>query len=247
MPSRPRRPGRAAGRAAPDEGVGVALGYWPGATNPASAACRVSPDGSVQVMTGVADMSGVAGGFQAIVADALGIAPDAVQIVTLDSDGAPGSPGSGGSTITYSAGRAIRSAAEEVGKRLLAAAALQLEIAVEDLELVDGAVRPRGTPEKAIPIAKLVRAHARAGRAPIEAQAGAEEPSLAPSVAGHVVRVRVDRETGAVDGPAPTTSSRTSGGCSTRPSSSGSSTARPCRASAGRPTSSSSTTRTASS
>jgi CO/xanthine dehydrogenase Mo-binding subunit len=181
-----------------DEGVGVALGYWPGATNAASAACRVSPDGSVQVLTGVADMSGVAGGFQAIVADALGISQDAVQIVTVDSDAAPSSPGSGGSTITYSAGRAIRAAAEAVGERLLAAAALQLEIAVEDLELVDGAVRPRGTPEKAIPIAKLVRAHARAGRAPIEAQAGAEEPSLAPSVSGHVVRVRVDRETGGV-------------------------------------------------
>jgi CO/xanthine dehydrogenase Mo-binding subunit len=181
-----------------DEGVGVALGYWPGATNPASAACRVSPDGSVQVLTGVADMSGVAGGFQAIVGDALGIAPDLVQIVTLDSDGAPSSPGSGGSTITYSAGRAIRRAAEATGQKLLEAAALQLEIAVEDLELVDGTVRPRGTPEKAIPIAKLVRAHARAGRSPIEAQAGSEEPSLAPSVSGHVVRVRVDRETGAV-------------------------------------------------
>jgi CO/xanthine dehydrogenase Mo-binding subunit len=180
------------------EGVGIALGYWPGATNAASAACRVSPDGSVQVLTGVADMSGVAGGFQAIVAEALGISPDAVQIVTVDSDAAPSSPGSGGSTITYSAGRAIRAAAEGVGRRLLAAAALQLEIAVEDLELVDGGVRPRGTPDKAIPIAKLVRAHARAGRSPIEAQEGADEPSLAPSVSGHAVRVRVDRETGAV-------------------------------------------------
>jgi CO/xanthine dehydrogenase Mo-binding subunit len=185
-------------KAGADEGVGIALGYWPGATNPASAACRVSPDGSVQVLTGVADMSGVAGGFQAIVADAIGISPDTVQIVTVDSDAAPSSPGSGGSTITYSAGRAIRAAAEAVGQRLLAAAALQLEIAVEDLELVDGTVRPRGTPEKAIPIAKLVRAHARAGRSPIEAQAGADEPSLAPSVSGHAVRVRVDRETGAV-------------------------------------------------
>jgi CO/xanthine dehydrogenase Mo-binding subunit len=180
------------------EGVGVALGYWPGATNAAAAACRVSPDGSVQVMTGVADMSGVAGGFQAIVADALGIASDTVQIVTLDSDAAPASPGSGGSTITYSAGRAIRRAAEAVARRLLEAAALQLEIAVEDLELVDGTVRPRGTPERAIPLAKLVRANARAGRAPIEANATAEEPGLAPSVAGHVVRVRVDRETGAI-------------------------------------------------
>jgi CO/xanthine dehydrogenase Mo-binding subunit len=181
------------------EGVGIALAYWPGATNAAAAACRVSPDGSVQVLTGVADMSGVAGGFQAIVADALGIASDQVQVVTLDSASAPASPGSGGSTITYSAGRAIRRAAEAVGQRLLEAAAIQLEIDVADLELADGTVRPRGTPEKAIPIAKLVRANARAGRAPIEANATAEEPGLAPSVCGHVVRVRVDRDTGAID------------------------------------------------
>src|SRR6185503_17832240 len=57
-----------------------ALGYWPGATNAAAAACRVSPDGSVQILTGVADMSGVAGGFQAIVAETLGVEPDVVQI-----------------------------------------------------------------------------------------------------------------------------------------------------------------------
>lgn len=183
---------------APDEGVGVALGYWPGATNAAAAACKMSPDGSVQVLTGVADMSGVAAGFQTIVADALGVSPDVIQIVTLDSDGAPSSPGSGGSTITYSAGRAIHRAAEEVGQRLLEAAALQLEIAVEDLELFEGTVRPRGTPEKAIPLAKLVRANARAGREPIEGQGRADVPSLAPSVSGHVVRVGVDRDTGAV-------------------------------------------------
>lgn len=183
---------------APDEGVGLALAYWPGATNPAAAACRMSPDGSVQVMTGVADMSGVAGGFQAIVADVLGLSPDLVQVQTLDSFVAPASPGSGGSTITYSAGRAIRRAAEETARRLLEAAAVQLEIAVEDLELVDGTVRPRGTPERAIPIAKVVRGNARAGRAPIEAHARVDEPSLAPSVSGHVVRARVDRATGAV-------------------------------------------------
>lgn len=180
------------------EGVGVALGYWPGATNAAAAACRVSPDGSVQVLTGVADMSGVAGGFQAIVAETLGVDPDVVQIVTLDSNAAPASPGSGGSTITYSAGRAIRNAAEGAAQRLLEAAALQLEIAVDDLELVDGTVRPRGTPGRSIPIAKLVRGNARAGRPPIEAHGHAENPGLAPSVAGHVVRVRVDRDTGDV-------------------------------------------------
>ena len=186
------------GNGADGEGVGVALGYWPGATNAAAAACRVSPDGSVQILTGVADMSGVAGGFQAVVAEILGVDPDVVQIVALDSSAAPSSPGSGGSTITYSAGRAIRNAAEGAAQRLLEAAALQLEIAVQDLELADGTVRPRGAPGKSIPIAKLVRGNARAGRPPIEAHGHAENPGLAPSVAGHVVRVHVDRQTGDV-------------------------------------------------
>jgi CO/xanthine dehydrogenase Mo-binding subunit len=189
---------RLAERMAEGEGVGVALGYWPGATNAAAAACRMSPDGSVQVITGVADMSGVGGGFQAIVAEVLGIDPDQVDIVYEDSDAAPTAPGSGGSTITYSVGRAIREAAEAAARKLLEAAALELEIAVEDLELVGGAVRPKGTPGRAIPLAKLVRANNRAGRAPIEAQASTDSPSLAPSVAGHVARVRVDLETGAV-------------------------------------------------
>ena len=187
------------GRQVDWEGVGLALGYWPGATNAAAAACRVSPDGSVQVMTGVVDMSGVAGGFQAIVAEELGIAPDLVQIVALDSSAAPASPGSGGSTVTYSAGRAIRKAAEATARLLLEAAAVELEISVEDLELVDGTVRPRGTPERGIPIAKLVRANARAGRAPIEAHGTADNPGIAPSVAGHIARVRVDRETGNIE------------------------------------------------
>jgi len=182
-----------------DEGVGLALAYWPGATNAAAAACRMSPDGSVQVMTGVVDMSGVAGGFQAIVAEELGISPDLVQIIALDSSAAPASPGSGGSQITYAAGRAIRKAAEATARLLLESAAIELEISVDDLELVDGTVRPRGTPERAVPIAKLVRANARAGRPPIEAHGRTENPGIAPSVAGHVARVRVDRDTGTIE------------------------------------------------
>jgi CO/xanthine dehydrogenase Mo-binding subunit len=186
-------------RVADGEGVGLALGYWPGATNAAAAACRMSPDGSVQVLTGIVDMSGVSGGFQAMVADVLGIEPDLVQLVFLDSSAAPTSPGSGGSQITYAAGRAIRKAAEATARRILEAAAIELEISVDDLELVDGTVRPRGTPERAMPIAKLVRANARAGREPIEAHGYAENPGIAPSVAGHVARVRVDRDTGNVE------------------------------------------------
>jgi CO/xanthine dehydrogenase Mo-binding subunit len=158
----------------------------------------VSPDGSIQIITGAVDMSGVAGGFQAIVAGVLGVAPDAVSIEALDTSAAPPTPGSGGSTVTYSVGRAIARAAEDARDALLRAAALQLEIDPDDLELADGTVRPKGTPDRAIPIDKLVRGHARRGGAPIEGHASTDQLSLAPSVAGQVVHVRVDRETGGV-------------------------------------------------
>jgi CO/xanthine dehydrogenase Mo-binding subunit len=183
----------------PDEGVGLAIGWWPGSKAPASAICRVSADGSIQVVTGVVDMSGTSGAFQAIAAEVLGVGLNAVQVVMADTGSAPPSPGSGGSAITYGAGRAVRAAAEDARSQLIRAASRQLEIAEADLEIVDGVIRPVGTPEKGIPIARLVRANARADRAPIEGHASTEHTSLAPSVAGVVAHVRVDRETGAVE------------------------------------------------
>ena len=182
-----------------NEGVGMAVGIWPGATSAAAAACKVSPDGSIQVVTGTVDMSGVEGGFQAIVAEVLGVDPATVAMEVVDTAAAPPTPGSGGSTITYSVGRAIRAAAEAAREAILEAASLQLEIDPADLELVDGAVRPKGTPEKAIPLGRLVRRHGSEGRAPIEGHGRTESLSLAPSVAAHVAHVRVDRSTGRVE------------------------------------------------
>jgi CO/xanthine dehydrogenase Mo-binding subunit len=182
-----------------DEGVGVAIGYWPGSKAPAAAICRVSADGTIQVVTGVVDMSGTSGAFQAIAAEVLGVGQSAVQVVMADTGSAPPSPGSGGSAITYGAGRAVRAAAEDARRQLIHAASLQLEIAEADLEIVEGVIRPKGTPEKGIPIARLVRANARSERSPIEGHATTEHTSLAPSVAGVVAHVRVDRETGEIE------------------------------------------------
>ena len=181
------------------EGIGTAIGYWPGSKSPAAALCRVSADGTIQVVTGVIDMSGTSGAFQAIAAEVLGVGLNAVQIVMADTASAPPSPGSGGSAITYGAGLAVRAAAEDARHQLLKAASLQLEIGEADLEIVDGVVRPLGTPEKGIPIARLVRANARADRAPIEGHASTQHTSLAPSVAGFVAHVRVDPDTGEVE------------------------------------------------
>ena len=151
-------------------------------------------------MTGVADMSGVAGGFQAIVAESSASTPDLVQIVTLDSDAAPASPGSGGST-DHVLGRARDPERRGGGRRSGCSRRPRSSWRSRSRTWSWSTARSgrAGTPEKGDPD-REARPRQRPGRPGADRgpRPRASEPSLAPSVAGHVVRVRVDRETGAV-------------------------------------------------
>jgi CO/xanthine dehydrogenase Mo-binding subunit len=182
------------------EGVGVALGWWPGGLEPAAASCRLDADGGVTVITGAVDMSGTETTFQTIAAEAFGVPFESVRVVAGDTSQTAYSGISGGSKVTYTVGRAVQRAAEQARERLLDVAAAELEIAPEDLEVVDGAVRPVGSPDRARSIADLARTVLRFGSpyAPVEGYAGVAQTSRAPGAAAHLSHVRVDRETGEV-------------------------------------------------
>jgi CO/xanthine dehydrogenase Mo-binding subunit len=185
----------------PDEGVAVALGVWPGGKEAAAALCRFNADGTLTVVTGVVDMSGTTSGFAMIAAETFGVPVEAVDVVSLDTDGAPQSPLSGGSVVTYSAGRAVREAAADARQQLLSYAALEMEIDPADLEIVDGVVRPAGSPDRGRPLADLAAAlhDFGSGQPPIEGHASTVQKSLAPGTSAHLAHVRLDRQTGAVD------------------------------------------------
>jgi CO/xanthine dehydrogenase Mo-binding subunit len=182
------------------EGVGVALGFWPGGLEPAAAACRLDADGGLTVITGAVDMSGTETGFQAIAAEAFGLPLDRVRVVAGDTSQTAFAGMSGGSKIIYTVGRAVQRAAEQAQQRLLEVAASELEIAPEDLEVVDGAVRPAGSPDRALTVAELAKKVLAFGSpyAPVEGHAGVAQTSRAPGAAAHLSHVRVDRETGDV-------------------------------------------------
>jgi len=182
------------------EGVGLAAGAWPGSRQPASAICRLEADGRATVVTGVVDISGTMTGFATIAAEGLGIAADAVSVVAADTAAAPRSPMSGGSVITYSTGGAVQRATDALREKILAYAATLLEIDVRDLELVDGVVQPKGTPERGLTLAEIGASLDGFTSAfePLEGHGGTVPPVLAPLTSAHLVRVRVDRETGAV-------------------------------------------------
>jgi CO/xanthine dehydrogenase Mo-binding subunit len=182
-----------------DEGIGLALGWWPGGYEPAAALCRLDADGNLTVITGASDMSGVSTGFALIAADAFGVDPSRIRVTYADTSSAPYAGTSGGSKVTYTVGRAVERAAIEARERLLAVAAEELEIAPEDLEITDGRIQPQGVPARAIPIEQLAGQILRFGSPypPVEGH-GRVSQGQAPQCAAHLSHVRVDRDTGAV-------------------------------------------------
>lgn len=184
------------------EGVGIAVGVWPGSAQPAAASCRIEPDGTLTVVTGIVDISGSAAGLAVIAAETFGIPVEQVTIVATDTGTAPRTPSSNASAITYAVGPAVQAAVAEARERLLRVAAGELEIEPGDLEIVDGIVRPRGAPGVGLPVADLARSLSEtfdSPHPPIEGHAATAHTERAPSFAGHLAHVRVDRETGEVD------------------------------------------------
>ena len=183
------------------EGIGMAAGHWPGGLEPAAAVCRVDSDGTMTIVTSAADMSGVNSGFAVIAAAAFGLSPEQVRVVSADTSSGPYAGGSGGSKVTYTVGAAVLRAAESARQKVLAAASQELEIAPDDLEVVDGVVRAVGAPDRSITVAEIAQKALRFGGRyePIEGHGGSAQTSGAPSVAAHLSHVRVDRETGEVE------------------------------------------------
>ncbi len=184
-----------------NEGVGIAAGYWPGGNEPAAAVCRVNSDGSMTVVTSAVDMSGVDTGFAIIAAAAFGLSPDKVRVVSADTATGPYAGASGGSKVTYTVGKAVLRAAEAAREKLFAAASEELEIAPDDLEVVDGVVRAVGAPDRSITVEDISSKALRFGGRyePIEGHGGSAQTTGAPSVAAHLSHVRVDRETGEIE------------------------------------------------
>jgi CO/xanthine dehydrogenase Mo-binding subunit len=182
------------------EGVGVALGWWPGGLEPAAASCRLDADGGLTIVSGAVDMSGTETVFQTIAAEAFGLPLESVRVVAGDTAQSAYAGISGGSKITYTMGRAVQRAAEQARERLLEVASTEFEIAPEDLELADGAVRPIGSPDRAVPVAELASKVLTFGSryAPVEGYGGVAQTARAPAAAAHLSHLRVDRETGEV-------------------------------------------------
>ncbi len=118
---------------------------------------RLEADGQVTVITAQSPHGqGHETTLAQVVADEMGVAMDQVRVVHGDTRLTPFSVvGTGGSrAATWASGAALINA-RKVKEKVLAIAAAQLEIANEDLEILDGMITPKGVPSKAVPLAQI--------------------------------------------------------------------------------------------
>ncbi len=184
----------------PNEGWGLAVGGWPGGIEPCAANVRLNHDGTFTVTVGAVDITGTHTVLAMIAAEVLQQPLERVRIALLPSDAAPYAGMSGGSKITYTVGLAVKAAAEEARRQLLEIAAQELEAAPEDLELVDGAVRVRGFPDRAVTLQQIASASMTFGGryAPVYGTGRVAVTQQSPGFDLQIAHVRVDPETGQV-------------------------------------------------
>jgi CO/xanthine dehydrogenase Mo-binding subunit len=126
-------------------------------SSPESATVTIDPTGQFQLLLHSQSMWGNSPETvgATVLAEEFEIPPESVNVRYADSAHALPSTGPGGSRYTAMVAGAIRGASRKLRKKLIDIAAYTLEVAAEDLELVDARVQVKGAPETGLTLAEL--------------------------------------------------------------------------------------------
>ncbi len=179
-------------------GIGVAVGGWPGGTEPAAAMCRLEQDGTFTMVVGSVDLSGSDASLALIAAEELNLSAEVVNVTHDSTDSMPYSGLSAGSKTIYTVGAAVLEAARDARNQVFTIAADMLEASSEDMELRDGKVMVKGVPEKYITLQQIAANSMRFGApyGPVYGRGRSANRVSSPMFAAHLARVAVDPETG---------------------------------------------------
>jgi xanthine dehydrogenase YagR molybdenum-binding subunit len=141
-------------------GIGLAAHDWGGnGWPPAYAWVKLNSDGTADVVTGTQDIgTGTRTALTQVAAEELGLSIERVALHLGDTANGPYAPVSSGSATQATLGPAVRAAAAEAKRQLLAAAATILEVKPARLRVRDGKVCVQGKRNsKAITVAEITR------------------------------------------------------------------------------------------
>jgi len=180
----------------PNRGRGIAVGFrsQAGGTG-SSATLNVNSNGTVNLITGSIDLSGTRLSLAMQAAEILGINAEDINPSVVDTDSVGWTGGTGGSRITFDTGLAVISASYEIIKQMSQRAAILWEAKPEDIKFENG-VFSFGNDSYTF---KELSGKLMATGGPITCSASDTQGGLGPIVAGNIIDVEVDPETGKVD------------------------------------------------
>ena len=184
----------------PNQGRGVASGFWFNAGGESSAQVNVNEDGTVVVVTGHPDIGGSRASMVNITAEMLGIDYRQVQALIGDTSVVGFSALTGGSRVTYAAAMVVTKATEQVIASLRERAAKIWKIDAEAVIWENGAARPAGPNAgdfEPLTLPELA-AKASATGGPIGGVSSLNTEGAAGGFGTHICDVEVDPETGKV-------------------------------------------------
>jgi CO/xanthine dehydrogenase Mo-binding subunit len=183
----------------PNEGRGVASGFWFNAGQSSSAALSLNEDGTASLVAGTPDIGGSRASLALMCAEELEVDPARIHPLIADTETIGYSDTTGGSRVTFATGMAVIEAARDVVAQLRERAAKLWDCPVEEVRWANGAARrANGNGAEALPLEELARTALRTG-GPISGRASLTARGAGPGFATHLVDVRVDPETGKVD------------------------------------------------
>ena len=181
----------------PNQGRGVAVGYrWQGG-QASSATITVNNNGTINLVTGSVDIGGSRTAVAMQAAEILGISAEDVSPTVVDTDTIGWTGVTGGSRTAFDTGLAAIQAAQETIRLMKARAALLWEID-EDEVIFDGGIFRCTSTEDNISFKDLSARLMQTG-GPVTCSVSAASPGSGPIIAGNLVDVEVDPETGKVD------------------------------------------------
>jgi carbon-monoxide dehydrogenase large subunit len=169
---------------------------------------RMEPNGDVTVYTGLCEMGqGFTNGLAQVAADALGLDPEAINVVTGDTQICPYTGyGTGASRSATVGGASLMKAVGRLKEKIAEIASHMLEVAPSDLKFGDGKVSIDGAPWRSVTLAQIAdAAYHYAIHLPEQTEPGLEKiaafdpPQMAWPYGVNIAAVEVDPRTGEVE------------------------------------------------
>ena len=187
-------------KAKPTVGRGMSISDQPPGSGESSATVRMNADGRAVLLMSLWDTgTGAHTILRQVVAEALTIPVEEVEIAIQDTDAVPFESGPGGSRVTYTAGHSALGAAHDLRDQLGGLAAEYLGSAADVMQLREGRFVDSTNGTKAMSIAEVAARSFQATSVPLEgSMTYTSPPAEVTSYCTQVAEVEVDPETGQV-------------------------------------------------